>query len=623
MFISRRAAAVLLIAATILVVPGSAHGWAIETVDSDYNAGEFTSLVLDAAGHPHISYYDRINGDLKYARWNGNAWEIKTVDSSDDDVGIYTSLALDAAGYPHISYYDVDNQALKYAAWNGNAWANETVDSDSWVGTDNSLALDAAGHPHISYCDRGNYDLKYAAWNGTAWAIQIVDSNVVVVRQTSLALDAAGHPHISYYDISDQALKYAAWNGTAWEIETLDSGGHVGACTSLALDSAGYPHISYYDDSKYDLKYAAWNGNAWEIKTVDSSDDDVGEDNSLALDAAGYPHISYFDRTNYDLKYAAWNGVYWSIKTVDGDSWVGEDNSLALDAADHPYISYFGYGLKYAQIKPLRCDFSASPRSGAAPFTVAFTDASSSWDHSTTWCFGDGEFSTEANPSHTYASPGTYTVYLTVTDDTEIATSARADYITVTAAPAPPPSPSPSWDSGDDDGNTTVFYRPPVLMGESELWFSVDIGVLKDRDIMPDDIVMFDYDGGEWLPLDTGFDRVSGNHFYYVADNPGHYLLAIGDRIHGPYLPGELLPQEIGNNPVETPTVAGPGAAPDLTPAPTPTVAPAAPAPETGGGIPVLAVAGTGAVLVGGGAVVFLRRWWMHRQNPALFRKYN
>ncbi|MCB0767304.1 MAG: PKD domain-containing protein [Flavobacteriales bacterium] len=32
------------------------------------------------------------------------------------------------------------------------------------------------------------------------------------------------------------------------------------------------------------------------------------------------------------------------------------------------------------------------------------------------WTFGDGQFSTEAEPSHTYAAPGTYTVTMTVTD---------------------------------------------------------------------------------------------------------------------------------------------------------------------------------------------------------------
>ena len=52
--------------------------------------------------------------------------------------------------------------------------------------------------------------------------------------------------------------------------------------------------------------------------------------------------------------------------------------------------------------------------------TVNFTDTSTDSDGSIasrSWTFGDGATSTAANPSHTYAAAGTYTVKLTVTDN--------------------------------------------------------------------------------------------------------------------------------------------------------------------------------------------------------------
>jgi len=85
-------------------------------------------------------------------------WIIQTVDST-----AYveeTSIALDVAGSPHISYFDNTNQDLKYAAFDGSAWNIETVDSTGYVGEYPSLALDATGKPHISYRDRINYDLR-------------------------------------------------------------------------------------------------------------------------------------------------------------------------------------------------------------------------------------------------------------------------------------------------------------------------------------------------------------------------------------------------------------------------------------------------------------------------------
>ncbi|MEX0274892.1 MAG: PKD domain-containing protein, partial [Flavobacteriaceae bacterium] len=62
---------------------------------------------------------------------------------------------------------------------------------------------------------------------------------------------------------------------------------------------------------------------------------------------------------------------------------------------------------------------SATPMTGEAPLEVTFTGEDSTDDVgvvSYAWNFGDGNTSTEMNPTHTYDTAGTFTVQLTVTD---------------------------------------------------------------------------------------------------------------------------------------------------------------------------------------------------------------
>lgn len=69
----------------------------------------------------------------------------------------------------------------------------------------------------------------------------------------------------------------------------------------------------------------------------------------------------------------------------------------------------------------LTCQGSASPSTGEAPLTVAFSASASATDCSGApvfaWSFGDGFSSAQQNPNHTYAAAGTYPWELTVTAD--------------------------------------------------------------------------------------------------------------------------------------------------------------------------------------------------------------
>ena len=75
--------------------------------------------------------------------------------------------------------------------------------------------------------------------------------------------------------------------------------------------------------------------------------------------------------------------------------------------------------------------FSATPTSGMAPLTVAFTDTSTGSPTSWTWTFGDGTTSTDRHPSHTYTTAGSYTVTLAAVNEHGSDEESKPAHITV------------------------------------------------------------------------------------------------------------------------------------------------------------------------------------------------
>jgi PKD repeat protein len=69
------------------------------------------------------------------------------------------------------------------------------------------------------------------------------------------------------------------------------------------------------------------------------------------------------------------------------------------------------------------------PISGIAPVTIQFTDISNGTGTAWFWQFGDGTTSTSQNPSHTYSTPGVYTVTLWITTANGVAQ--HSDTVTV------------------------------------------------------------------------------------------------------------------------------------------------------------------------------------------------
>jgi PKD repeat protein len=78
-------------------------------------------------------------------------------------------------------------------------------------------------------------------------------------------------------------------------------------------------------------------------------------------------------------------------------------------------------------------DFSASLTAGVAPATVVFTNTSSGDYIESMWDFGDGITSTVPDPSHTYTTPGIYTVTLGIDGLGGMTILSRTNYLNIYA----------------------------------------------------------------------------------------------------------------------------------------------------------------------------------------------
>jgi hypothetical protein len=120
------------------------------------------SFALDANEVAYFAWIEVSTSDLNFTYYDGTKHASITLDVGTAVAG-NVSIAVDSSNIVHISYYDAVNGDLKYARGTyAGGFSYEVVDSNADVGRANDIALDANGVPHIAYYDATTGDLKYA-----------------------------------------------------------------------------------------------------------------------------------------------------------------------------------------------------------------------------------------------------------------------------------------------------------------------------------------------------------------------------------------------------------------------------------------------------------------------------
>jgi PGF-pre-PGF domain-containing protein len=172
--------------------------------------------------------------------------------------------------------------------------------------------------------------------------------------------------------------------------------------------------------------------------------------------------------------------------------------------------------------------------------------------------------------------------------------------------------------------------RAGTITGAS-ISFEVPVAWLEEHGLTTADIALSRYHDGAWTALPTTFTGVTGGIAYYSAQSPGFSLFAIapmeGGAAAGPVTVCPAVQQlSCPVCPVQTAQVcpartSGSGVLSSGAVVDAQTTAAGPALPDSGFPYTAVFLIVTGCVALGG-AGVYVRRWWIRRQNPALFEEY-
>ncbi len=173
----------------------------------------------------------------------------------------------------------------------------------------------------------------------------------------------------------------------------------------------------------------------------------------------------------------------------------------------------------------------------------------------------------------------------------------------------------------------------PNLVNGATISFSVNGQYLRDHHIDPAQVTLMRNHDGRWSPLTGSLVSQNGDAYQYEVQTPGFSQFAVVvspagidanttmvSTLSNGTTPGD---QVVTTAPAPLPATR-PVAESTVTSVPVTTATTAVPAaPVTDPGIPVIVLEGIVALGAVIGGVFLFRRWWIRRQNTALFREYD
>ncbi|MEQ9264433.1 MAG: PKD domain-containing protein [Balneolaceae bacterium] len=394
----------------------------------------------------------------------------------------------------------------------GSSDSDGTIASYSWTfGDGNSSTL---ANPTHSYSSAGSYTVQLTVTDNlgatgvSSTSATVTDISGTGVLFSEVFYDTPGtdsqEEWIEIYNGTGSDVDLSSWtitdnNGTG-SVYTFPANTTILDATYLtvAINSTGFNALYSFDADIYGSIPALNNtGDALLLKndsgqTVDAVAWEGGASGGVptgwgSTSSPTAPTGSSITRTNVTTDTDTFSD--WSVASANGDPQVQPSaNADPTAVINGPYTGTEGISIAMSSAGSSDSDGSIA---------------------SYAWTFGDGNSSTLANPSHTYASAGSYTVSLTVTDN-DGATNQAQTTATVDAV-----------------SSSSIKLAQGVLSGVSSSWQTVNLSETYTSMVV---VASPLYDNTN-LPAVTRIRNASGNSFEVKVQNPGNTALS-GYTVH-------------------------------------------------------------------------------------------
>lgn len=304
------------------VYHGDGENWVRERVDSAPGTGACTSLSLDPAGYPHISYNDTVEKSTKYAHLTSHGWITEVVDENGWAKG-KTAIDVDSTGTPHIVHSTAEGMAYSWRQADG-TWVKQMLTNEGANECD--IAVDGLNRPHITTYRRYGPRLYFGYLNDVWTQTQPTGATG---EYGGITVDSQNRPHLCCYEYSSgySDIRYTYWDGTAWQGTVVPN---TADCifSEIALDASDRPGIITKNND--DIRYLYHDGANWQYSDMSGN---LGIWNlTLARDDQGWPHCVVRNGSQHQLEYCTWDGSQWTHSHIMRDALIGRNNVILCDS---------------------------------------------------------------------------------------------------------------------------------------------------------------------------------------------------------------------------------------------------------------------------------------------------